>query len=213
MTSSVRFAFSSSAAGRRRLAALASTAACALACQGALAARQAGETAPAFTAQASLAGKPFGYALQDALRQGPVVVYFYPSAFTGGCSLQAHAFAVNLDKFAAAGATIIGVSLDSIERLNAFSADPESCAGKVPVASDADGRIAKAYGIAVREAPVGRQDSRGAEIDHGLAERTTFVVAPDGHIHATLGDLAPLDNVEQALSAVQQLAGQRAAKR
>lgn len=77
------------------------------------------------------------------LSNGPVVVYFYPSAFTGGCNIQAHEFAVNKDKFTAAGASIIGVSLDSIERLNDFSADPAYCGGKIPVASDVNGRIAR----------------------------------------------------------------------
>lgn len=94
-----------------------------------------GDPAPAFTARASLAGKPFDFSLKEALKDGPVVVYFYPAAFTNGCSLQAHGFAVNRDKFAAAGACIVGVSLDPIAKLNEFSADPASCAGQVAVAS------------------------------------------------------------------------------
>jgi len=136
-------------------------------------------------------------------------VYFYPSAYTGGCNIQAHSFAVNHEKFAAAGASIVGVSLDSIERLNDFSADPNYCAGKFPVASDADGKIAKAYDIAVREAAPGKTDSRGVEINHGFAERTTFVVTPDGKIAATLGGLKPEENVAKALETVQQLAEKR----
>ena len=83
-----------------------------------------GDTAPDFKAQASLAGKEFTFSLRDALKKGPVVVYFYPAAFTGGCNLQAHTFAEDHDKFAAAGASVIGGSLDSISRLNDFSADP-----------------------------------------------------------------------------------------
>src|SRR3954469_101250 len=79
---------------------------------GAHAALAVGDPAPAFEARASLAGKAFDYSLADALARGPVVVYFYPSAFTGGCNLEAHTFAVEQDKFAAAGATIVGVSLD-----------------------------------------------------------------------------------------------------
>ena len=101
-----------------------------------------GDTAPDFKTQASLAGKEFTFSLRDALKKGPVVVYFYPAAFTGGCNLQAHTFAENHDKFAAAGASVIGVSLDSISRLNDFSADPQYCAGKLPVASDEKGEIA-----------------------------------------------------------------------
>ena len=79
-------------------------------------------------AQASLAGKEFSYSLADALKKGPVVVYFYPSAYTQGCNIQAHTFAENMDKFNAAGSTVIGVSLDSIARLNDFSADPANAA-------------------------------------------------------------------------------------
>ena len=172
----------------------------------AAAALKEGDAAPLFEAPASLAGKSFTFSLRAALKKGPVVVYFYPAAYTGGCNLQAHSFAVNHDKFSAAGASIVGVSLDSITRLNEFSADPESCAGRIAVASDADGRIARAYELAVRDAVPGRKDTRGADIEHGFAERTTFVVTPDGRIAATIGGLAPVDNVERALEAVQKLA-------
>jgi len=106
-----------------------------------LAALKSGDKAPVFSAQASLAGKEFNFSLADALKKGPVVVYFYPSAFTKGCDLEAHTFAEMKDQFDAAGATIIGVSADSIARLDAFSADPDYCAGKFPVASDADKKI------------------------------------------------------------------------
>lgn len=172
----------------------------------AAAALKEGDAAPDFQTKASLAGKEFNYSLKDALKTGPVVVYFYPSAYTGGCNIQAHTFAVNTEKFAAAGATIIGVSLDSIERLNDFSADPEYCAGKVAVASDKDGSIAKAYDLVVKEAAAGKKDSRGVDIDHGFAERTTFIVTPEGKIVATIGGIKPAENVEKALEAVQQLA-------
>ncbi|MFC4313465.1 peroxiredoxin [Steroidobacter flavus] len=173
----------------------------------ALAALQEGAPAPEFTAQASLAGKPFTYSLKDALKKGPVVVYFYPSAYTGGCNVQARTFAVNKDKFAAAGASIIGVSLDSIERLNDFSKDPEYCAGKFPTASDVDGKIAKSYELQVREADTGKKDTRGQEIDHGFAERTTFIVTPDGKVAATVGGLNPVENVNKSLEIVQKLKG------
>src|SRR5690242_11462791 len=109
------------------------------------AALKAGEPAPDFSAKGSLAGKEFNFSLQDALKKGPAVVYFYPSAYTKGCDLEAHTFAENKEKFDAAGATIIGVSADSIERLNAFSADPDYCAGKFPVASDPGHKIADSY--------------------------------------------------------------------
>ena len=172
----------------------------------AIAALKAGDAAPDFQTQASQAGKAFNYSLKEALQKGPVVVYFYPSAYTGGCNIQAHTFAVNVDKFAAANASVIGVSLDSIDRLNDFSADPAYCAGKVAVASDVDGAISKAYDLVVREAAEGKKDSRGVDITHGFAERTTFIVTPDGKISATLSGLKPAENVEKALETVQQLA-------
>jgi len=164
-----------------------------------------GDMAPDFSTQASLAGKAFTFALNDALKKGPVVVYFYPSAYTGGCNLQAHTFAVNKEKFDAAGASIVGVSLDSITRLNDFSADPNYCAGKIAVASDADGKIAKSYDLKIGEAKVTAKDTRGIAIDHGFAERTTFVVTPDKKIAAVVGDMTPEENANKALEIVQQL--------
>lgn len=172
----------------------------------AFAALKKGDTAPDFSTQASLAGKSFAYSLADARRKGPVVVYFYPSAFTGGCNIQAHEFAANMDKFQAAGATVIGVSLDSINRLNDFSADPRYCAGKVPVASDADGKIAGSFQLKIDPEEKGAKDSRDVEIGHGFAERTTFIVAANGKIVDTIGGLAPAKNVAGALAAVQLLA-------
>jgi peroxiredoxin Q/BCP len=173
----------------------------------AIAALQAGATAPDFKLQASLAGKEFTYSLSDALKKGTVVVYFYPSAYTQGCNIQAHEFSVNADKFEAANASIIGVSLDSIDRLNDFSADPEYCAGKIAVASDPEGEIAKSYDVNVTAARAGFNDTRGAAIDHGFADRMTFVVTPDGKVAASFGgrELAPAANVQKALETVQQL--------
>jgi peroxiredoxin len=173
------------------------------------AALKANDAAPIFTAQASLAGNAFQYSLKDALKKGTVVVYFYPSAYTGGCNIQAHTFATQMDKFTAAGATVVGVSLDSIQRLNEFSADPDYCAGKLPVASDADGSIAKSYDLSVKGPMAGMKDTRGKEIDHGFTERTTFIVTPDGKIAATVGGMGPADNVEHTLQVVQQLAAKR----
>lgn len=176
----------------------------------ALAALSEGDRAPPFSAQAALDGKVFEFSLQDALKRGPVVVYFYPSAYTGGCNLQARTFAVNHEKFAATGATVIGVSLDGIEVLSKYSADPEYCAGKVAVASDASGAIARSYQLQIRDPEPGRKDTRGELITHGRAERTTFVVTPDGRIAAVIGGLKPAENVDAALSVVQQLAAARA---
>jgi thioredoxin-dependent peroxiredoxin len=165
-----------------------------------------GDAAPEFTAQASMNGKAFLYSLRDALKKGPVVVYFYPAAYTGGCNVEAHTFSVNADKFDAAGASIVGVSLDSIQRLNDFSKDPDYCAGKFPAASDPDGKIAKSFDVTVSEGSPGDLDTRGQEIGHGFADRTTFIVTPDAKIVATIGGLDPEDNVEMALATVQELA-------
>ena len=176
-----------------------------------LAALKQGDKAPDFSAKASLAGKEFNFSLTDALKKGPVVVYFYPSAFTGGCNIEAHTFAENKEKFDAAHATIIGVSQDSIVRLNAFSADPQYCAGKIAVASDADGAIAQSYNLTKSAARAGMKDSRGEAIDHDFTERTTFVVTPDGKIAAVFSTtddkVQPAQHVEKSLAFVQQLAG------
>ncbi len=173
------------------------------------AALRAGDTAPDFAAHASLAGKEFDFSLEDALKKGPVVVYFYPSAYTKGCDLEAHTFAQEKDKFDAAGATIIGVSADSIARLNAFSADPDYCAGKFPVASDADRKIANAYHLTANSPRAGMKDVRGNEIDHDFIERVTFVIGKDHKIAARLSSaedkISPDQHVVKALEIVQRL--------
>jgi len=175
----------------------------------AYAALKMGDKAPDFSAKASLAGKEFSFSLKEALKKGPAVVYFYPSAYTQGCNIQAHTFAEEKEKFDAAGATIIGVSQDSIARLNLFSADPEYCAGKFPVASDADGAIAKSYDLTMREGKPGMKDSKGNDIDHAFTERTTFVISKDNKIIATLSSaddkITPADHVEKSLAIVQGL--------
>lgn len=172
----------------------------------AFAALKVGDKAPDFTTQASLDGKAYTFSLKETLKKGPVVVYFYPSAYTGGCNVQAHTFAQKYDKFTSAGATVVGVSLDNIERLNDFSADPDYCAGKVSVASDIEGKISKSYELSIRDAVPGKKDTRGKDINHGYAERTTFVVTQDGKIAATIGGIKPAENVEKALEVVEQIA-------
>src|ERR1700684_3748604 len=175
----------------------------------ALAALKVGDTAPDFSARGSLAGKEFDFSLAAALKKGPVVVYFYPSAYTKGCDLEAHTFAQEKDKFDAAGATIIGVSADSIARLDVFSADPDYCAGKFPVASDADGKIAKSYNLTSNSAKPGMKDVRGEEIGHDFIERVTFVIGKDHKVIATLSSaddkLTPDQHVAKALVIVQKL--------
>jgi peroxiredoxin Q/BCP len=168
-----------------------------------------GDVAPVFTAQASLAGSEFNFSLKKSLAKGPVVVYFYPSAYTGGCDAEAHAFAEMKDKFTAAGATIIGVSGDDIKRLNAFSADPNYCAGKFAVASDAEGKIAATYGLVINVPKVGMKDVRGMELNHGFIPRTTYVIGKDGKIIAVFSSetdhISPTDHVEKSLAIVKGL--------
>ena len=180
----------------------------------AFAALKAGEAAPDFSAPASLDGKTFDFSLKDALKKGPVVVYFYPSAYTPGCNVEAHTFAVNKEKFDAVGATIIGVSHDSITRLNDFSKDPEYCAGKFPVASDPDGKIAKSYDLKVFEGKPGFKDTRGVEIDHAFTERTTFVIASDGKVAATYSsaddNIKPEDHITKSLATVTEIKNAKA---
>jgi peroxiredoxin len=168
-----------------------------------------GSNAPAFTAKASLAGKDFDFSLKKALAKGPVVVYFYPSAYTGGCDLEAHTFAELKDKFTAAGATIIGVSADDIQRLNSFSSDPQFCAGKFPVASDPEGKIATTYGLNLTTPMPGVKDVRGEEVKHGFIPRTTFVIDKNDKIVAvfssTTDKIAPDEHVKRALATVKKL--------
>jgi peroxiredoxin len=175
------------------------------------AALKAGDKAPTFDAQASLAGKTFEFSLKQALKKGPVVVYFYPAAYTKGCDIEAHTFAEMKDKFDAAGATIIGVSNDKIARLNQFSADPDYCAGKFPVASDADGKIAALYDLKVTPPKDGLTDTQGVALDHAFTERTTFVITAKDKVFATLSSaddkISPADHVDKSLAVVQQLTG------
>lgn len=171
------------------------------------AALKVGDTAPDFTATASLGGKDFTFHLNDALKKGPVVVYFYPSAYTGGCDLEAHTFAENHEKFDAAGASIIGVSADNLERLNQFAADPNFCAGKFPIASDESLKIANSYNLKTTPGKAGAKDVRGVEIGHGFIERVTFVVGKDHKIMAVMSStddgIKPDEHVFKSLAMVE----------
>jgi thioredoxin-dependent peroxiredoxin len=168
-----------------------------------------GDVAPVFTAKASLAGSEFDFSLKNALAKGPVVVYFYPSAYTGGCDAEAHSFAELKDKFTAAGATIIGVSADDIQRLNAFSSDPQYCAGKFPVASDPEGEIAAKYGLTMAAAKTGIKDLSGRDLTHGFIPRTTFVINKEGKIVAVFSSntdhISATDHVDKSLAIVKGL--------
>ena len=179
-----------------------------------LAALKTGAAAPDFTATASLAGKDFSFSLKQALAKGPVVVYFYPAAYTGGCDLEAHTFATEKDKFSAAGATIIGVSADSIARLNQFSSDPKYCAGKFAVASDPDGKIATQYDLKMMPPQKGVTDVEGKPVTHGFFPRTTFVIDRDGKVVSTFSSkedqLTPDEHVKRSLAIVQRMHSDKA---
>ncbi|MGC1386736.1 MAG: peroxiredoxin [Steroidobacteraceae bacterium] len=159
------------------------------------AALQTGAVAPEFTTQATLAGKPFTFSLADALKHGPVVLYFYPAAFTPGCTVEAHEFAEATEKFKALGATVIGVSHDSIDTLNRFSVS--ECRNKFAVASDADQKITKEYDAVLKSKPE-------------YADRTSYVIAPNGTIIYEYTAMNPNNHVAYTMAAVQKWqAGQK----
>jgi peroxiredoxin len=147
---------------------------------------QPGVKAPPFTTAATLAGQPFTFSLASALRSGPVVLYFYPAAFTKGCTIEAHDFAEATDRFKALGATVIGVSHDTIDTLNKFSVS--ECRNKFAVASDPDLSISKAYDAKI--------------ILTHYSNRTSYVIAPDGTIIYSYSALDPDKHVENTMAAV-----------
>ena len=146
-----------------------------------------GEKAPDFTAAAALAGKPFSYSLAQSLAKGPVVVYFFPAAFSEGCSIEAREFAEAMPRFEALGASVIGVSADDIEVLNRFSV--QACQGKFPVASDVGMGIIKAYDAAMTTRPE-------------FANRVSYVIAPNGLVLTSYKSLNPAKHVEKMLDAL-----------
>ena len=174
----------------KRFILAAAAAAAALISAPAFAALPVGAKAPEFTAPAFLAGQPFQFKLADALKKGPVVLYFFPAAFTSGCSIEAHAFADAMDKFKAEGATVIGVTAGATDKLAAFSTDTRFCSGKFPMASDPSAAIAKTY------------DSTMAFGGNTYSSRTSFVIAPDDTILLAYSNMAPDEHVSQTLDAV-----------
>lgn len=153
----------------------------------ALASLAVGAKAPDFTLQASMGGNVTTFHLADALKRGPVVLYFYPAAFTTGCTIEAHMFADAIDKYHALGATVIGVSHDDIDKLNKFSVS--ECRSKFRVAADTDQTVMKEYDSVLARAPQ-------------LADRTSYVIAPDGTIVYTYTNLDPVQHVENTLDAL-----------
>jgi peroxiredoxin len=151
-----------------------------------------GDVAPDFTAKVALGGQESTFKLADALKKGPVVLYFFPKAFTTGCTAEAHEFAEAAASYAAAGATLIGMSADNIDTLHKFSL--QECGSKFPVAADPDLSVIKAYDSAlIRVGSV------------GIADRISYVISPEGKIVYAYSDRNPDKHVENTLAAVKAL--------
>src|SRR5436190_12063066 len=146
-----------------------------------------GERAPNFTTEAVLGGSVYRYSLGDSLRKGPVVLYFFPAAYSEGCSLEAHYFAEALGEFNALGATVVGVSADDIDTLSKFSV--QACQSKFPVASDATQSVMKSFDAVMQTRPE-------------YANRISYVIAPDGTIVYHYMSLNPARHVERMLAAL-----------
>jgi thioredoxin-dependent peroxiredoxin len=161
----------------------------------ALAALPTGSKAPDFTLQATQGGNVFTFALADALKKGPVVLYFYPAAFTKGCTIEAHEFADAIDQYKALGATVIGVSHDDLATLQKFSVS--ECRSKFAVAADTKQAVEKSYDAILAVKPQ-------------YANRTSYVIAPDGTIIYTYTDLDPENHVTNTLNALKAWKADRA---
>ena len=148
-----------------------------------------GSKAPDFTTTGAVGGKSFKLHLADQLRKGPVVLYFFPKAFTKGCTLEAHAFSEAAREFRKAGARVIGMSADDLPTLQRFSV--EACRSAFPVAT-ATAETQKAYDVAWAEHP-------------GLTTRTSYVIDRRGRIVMVHDDLDWSQHVAKALEAVKAL--------
>jgi peroxiredoxin len=154
-----------------------------------LAALAVGASAPDFTTNAALGGKEFKFSLAQALSKGPVVLYFFPKAFTKGCTIEAHDFAEATPKFNALGATVVGISNDNIDTLKQFSV--EACRDQFAVAADSGARIMKQYDAALLLKP-------------DMADRISYVIGPDGKLLYVFSSMSPDQHVANTLKAVEQ---------
>ena len=146
-----------------------------------------GDAAPDFKAPASLGGNEFQYSLAEALKKGPVVLYFYPAAFTTACTIEAHDFADAVDAYGALGATVIGVSHDDIATLKKFSVS--ECRSKFAVAADKEQSIMKSYDAVLTLMPQ-------------YADRVSYVITPDGRVIFAYKSMNPEKHVEYTLDAL-----------
>ena len=165
---------------------LIAAAAAALISAPAFAALPVGSKAPEFNADAYQAGQPLKFSMSEALKKGPVVLYFFPAAFTSGCTLEAHAFAEATPEFEKLGATVIGVTAGNVDRINEFSVS--ECRNKFAVAA-VDKTIAKSYDASLWFMP-------------SHSNRTSYVIAPDGKIIFAYSALDPDGHVEKSMAAV-----------
>jgi peroxiredoxin Q/BCP len=149
-----------------------------------------GDAAPDFTIQAALGGKDSQFSLAEALKKGPVVLYFYPKSFTSVCTQEAHEFAEAMEQFAALSASVIGVSADKIETQREFSA--KECRDKFPVGADSDFKVIKAYDAAFNVPVVGP----------AFANRISYVISPEGKILSTVSDSGAEKHITNALAVV-----------
>ena len=153
----------------------------------ATAALKTGAVAPDFKTSAALAGKTFDFKLSDALKKGPVVLYFFPAAFTSGCTKEAHDFAEATEDFAKLGATVVGVTSGNVNRVAEFS--KVECRDKFAVAADPGAKIAAKYDATLIVRP-------------GWSDRTSYVIAPNGKVILSYSALNPDQHVEKTLDAV-----------
>ncbi len=151
-----------------------------------------GDAAPAFTTQGAQAGKAFTFDISAALKKGPVVLYFFPKAFTQGCTLEAHAFAEATPQFNKMGATVVGISHDDIDTLKKFST--EACRDQFAVVSDPDAKTIRAYDATHAARP-------------NMADRISYVIGTDGKVVFAHEGSDPVAHVEKTLAAVKALGG------
>jgi thioredoxin-dependent peroxiredoxin len=152
------------------------------------AALKVGARAPDFSTEAALGGKAFRFALAEALARGPVVLYFYPKAFTSGCTIEAHEFAEATPRFDELGATVVGMSNDDIDTLKKFSL--EACRSKFAVAADAGAKVAVRYDAAFAAMPT-------------MASRISYVIDPSGRVLHVIDSPDPYAHVRGTLEAVE----------
>jgi len=146
-----------------------------------------GDAAPDFTVDAALGGKAFRFSLAEALRKGPVVLYFYPKSFTSGCTIEAHNFAEASARFEAMGASLLGMSGDDIATQKDFSV--RECRDRFAVGADEGGKVMRSYDAKMPLLPV--------------ADRISYVISPDGKVLAAYSSMSPDHHVEFALKAVE----------